>query len=71
MQQGQVLLLSKLFKCNLKRHDYKERIHFANKLKVASQNDKSYHSSGGQSCMSLMDVIFIIHITAFWNFLIL
>ena len=35
---GQVLLLSKICTCNLEKHNFKERIHTANKLKVAGQS---------------------------------
>ena len=34
-----MLLLSKLFTCNLEKHDLKERIYTANKEKVGGQSD--------------------------------
>ena len=42
-----MLLFSKLFTCNLEKHDFKERIHTANKL--SSQSDQSQCLSDSQS----------------------
>ena len=44
-----MLYLSKILTCNLEKHDFKERIHTANKLKVAGQSDKSYCILGSQN----------------------